>query len=95
MKYAIYHLENWSVITRGALYKAPEACVNCLSGRRVEDNKEVITSYIVDSHGLKVYTRSGSTYILGEIEPEYKQWCKENNIEINPDNPVKGIGNNV
>lgn len=85
----IYHLNNWSVISNADPYTPPEYECKKLSGIREEDNKEVITSTIMSADGNKIITYSGSVYILGEIDPGFLTWMKENNISFDPANPIK------
>jgi hypothetical protein len=95
-------LENWSV--RGSwhaeqvdLFKAPETILLCLVGKvynhpksdKHHDGKEIITSPIQDVHGITIVTGSGTVYILGEIDPNYKQWLEDNGYSYNSENPIK------
>ena len=71
-------LTNWSVaMDPRNPYLAPELRQQCLQGAR-GDGANVITSVIVGKTGLKeslqrdVVTKSGTRYILGEIDPAYE-----------------------
>lgn len=69
-------LENWSVqagLRDG--YTAPEAIYQYLVGdSSSHDWKTVITSPIVRYQGRFVWTRSGTCYQLGEIDPDYARF---------------------
>lgn len=71
-------LTNWSVAQDPRNpYLAPELRQQCLQGVR-EDGANVITSVIVGKTGLKespqraVVTKSGTRYILKEVDPQYE-----------------------
>lgn len=85
-----YHLENWSVI--GDYYQAPEIAKIRLSGMRLEDGKEVLTSSIQNVDGRKITTRN-SIYILGEPDKDYLKWMQERGIKYDSKNPIKVIEN--
>ena len=69
-------LENWSVV--GDPYAAPELGRIYLVGDvyddqdRFDDGSPIQTTQVVGSRGRFVKTMSGSTYELGEINPEYR-----------------------
>jgi len=87
---ATYHLHNWSVgVSSEDAFSAPEQGAKRLHGCRCEDDLEVTTSVIVSVNGREITTSSGSIYILEEIDPEYLNWMKENNISYDEENPVK------
>ena len=88
---ATYHLHKWSVIdcSKSDPYTAPELLRKQLAGVRDNEEKQVITSYIVKAEGRTITTYSGSVYILEEIAPEYLVWLRDNNINYDPENPVK------
>ncbi len=88
---ATYHLKNWSVTSSQDPYLPPEAQRVRLHGLRVEDDKEVTTSYIVTVDGRNITTYSGSVYILEEINPDYLQWLKNEGRTHDPDHPIKVI----
>ena len=90
-------LKNWS-ITGGIKdpYLAPELRNTHLQGEvydhpnpRHHDGKQIITSKIVKKIGPLTYeTHSGTIYTLDTVAPAYKEWCSENNIELNLEDPV-------
>ena len=90
-------LENWSI--QGDKYTATEIIRLRLVGKvynhpkadRHYDGKEIITSYIKEVHGTTVITSSGTTYVLGEIDSNYKQWLEDNNYSYDPNNPIKEL----
>ncbi len=86
---AEYHLHKWSVSSENDPWKAPEAQAKCLAGIRCEDDQQVVTSPIVSIEGRRVTTASGSVYILEDIDPDYVTWMKDNDIEYDPENPIR------
>ena len=82
-------LEDWSVIFCSVnLYRAPEVCLDFLVGKiygdpRFEDGMTVTTStlQILDAKARIAKTRN-TEYQLGEPSDGYKQYCKDNNIEL-------------
>lgn len=90
---ATYHLKNWSITSANDPYLPPEAQRLRLHGLRVEDDKEVTTSYIVTVDGRNITTYSGSVYILEDIDPDYLQWLKDSGRTHDPDHPIKVIEN--
>lgn len=86
---ATYHLHKWSVQDRSDPYAAPEASRKCLRGWRDNEEKVIVTSYIVKAEGRTITTYSGSTYILEEIDPDYLMWMRDNGVTYYPDNPIK------
>jgi uncharacterized protein CbrC (UPF0167 family) len=86
---AEYHLHRWSVCSTGDPFQAPELHPKRLAGLRCEDDREIVTSSIVSIDGRRVTTYSGSVYILEEIDPEFLSWMQENNMEYDPENPIK------
>lgn len=82
-------LEDWSVIFCSVnLYRAPEVCLDFLTGKiygdpRFEDGMTVTTStlQILDVKARIAKTRN-TEYQLGEPSDGYKQYCKDNNIEL-------------
>jgi hypothetical protein len=85
----IYQLHKWSVVSSYDPYKAPEAKRIQLTGFRDNETSSVITSDIVDIDGKSIKTLSGSIYILDDIDPEYLSWLEANEIDYDPDNPIK------
>ena len=86
---ATFKLSNWSVQHDNSPYTAPEAIIKYLVGIRDSDNKRIRTSYYVRVNGIEVTTSSGSVYILGEVDPEYRQWLFDHNIPFDINNPIK------
>ena len=81
-------LEGWSVSTELTdLYKPPETILTFLCGAvyghsKWDDGHRISTSYIKDVDGNLVTTSSGSVYELGEPDPLFVQWCKDNNLHV-------------
>ena len=51
--------------------------------------RHIVTSYIVDVEGREVKTKSGSTYRLGKIDPNYRKWLKTDRPNWDWRNPIK------
>lgn len=79
---ATYHLHRWSVVgsVKGTIY---------LSGYRDQETKKVTTSRVDKVNGREITTRSGSVYILEDIEPEYLQYLNDTGDTYNPENPIR------
>lgn len=90
----MYRLEQWKIITSDDGYTAPELQRKTLAGRvfdnpNFEDGTKIFTSRPVKVEGKIVTTMSGSQYLLGELDPKYAKWVKENYPQFDPDNPLK------
>ena len=77
-------LENWSVVEDGNPYMAPECRSVYVHGdifgdihSRWKDGHSITTSRIKAVSGRYVTTNSGSSYLLGKIDPDYFQYCKK------------------
>jgi hypothetical protein len=90
-----YKLHHWSIENNfdNNIYLAPEQCKTYLIGTRDTDNKMVKTSSISNVNGTTITTKTGSVYILGEIDPDYLKWMTDNHIPYNKDNPIKVVKN--
>jgi len=86
---SVYHLHKWAVVSDNNPYRAPEARTISLTGFRDNETHQVITSQIVEIDGKYIRTWSGSIYILDDIDPEYLKWMQDNDIEYDPENPIK------
>ena len=92
-------IENWSVsrMFTGNHYLAPEYEPLRLSGEVYghplhPDGKRVSTSRIRLAEGRRILTNSGTVYLLGAVEPAYRQWLDENHPGLwDEQNPVKVI----
>lgn len=75
-------MTNWSAGERAEdAYLAPEIRRLCLQGD-VKDHPtleagRITTSGIVGVNGKFITTESGSVYELGDVQPAYLEWCKE------------------
>lgn len=70
-------LENWSVTGSNDPYKVPELQTKQLQGQvydhpRFADGMFITTSTIIRVEDGRVRTKSGSLYILGEVDPKYE-----------------------
>lgn len=71
-------LYNWSLCTTGSPYEAPELKVPKLQGktkgsRQFPDGTHIVTSNLLLVVGNVAFTKSGSRYVLGDIDPEYEK----------------------
>lgn len=100
-----YKLENWSVVdVPNSPYVPPECKRKCLQGTCPERAREVyyklppeiqkdtiLTSPIHEIQGKRITTRSGSVYILGEVDPNYVEFLHALGKELDLENPIKRI----
>jgi hypothetical protein len=87
---ATYKLHRWSVRDRDENpYQAPECRTKCLVGFRDSEPKQIRTSHIVEANGREITTSSGSVYILEDMDPDYRAWLEEHDLEFDPENPVQ------
>ena len=83
-------LNDWSVISSGTPYTAPEVTYGCLSGTLTEDFRnfhagaKIKTSRIMtlDLIQMVATTKKGTIYSLGIISQTWLDWLKENNLKI-------------
>lgn len=79
-------LENWYILSNKSFFTAPEI-KNKLSGvvyghRFLPDGTNVSTTEIINLDLVNMVAETQNTiYMLGEISPEYKKWCKDNGIQ--------------
>jgi hypothetical protein len=69
-------------------YRAPEDNFTCLGGFIEGKDLPIKTSKIVEVNGIEVTTKSGSVYILCDINVDYYQYLKDNNIKYDTSNPI-------
>ena len=92
-------LDNWAVVFEDP-YLPPERQTKHLCGvvtghpnPRHEDGKEIVTSTIKAVSGRVVTTMSGTTYELGEANPQYQsfmeEWARRTGKSIDPEEPIK------
>lgn len=90
-------IENWSIITtKKNLYATSEGIPLRLIGNvyghpQHYEGRFVETSNIIASSGKYVKTKSGSSYILGNICPKYSSWLRDYYPNIDPNNPFPNI----
>ncbi len=78
-------LENWHVAVRPSdPYTAPELRATCLSGEvyghpRFEDGDRITTSPVRSVEGRRAETNN-TTYRLGKVSEQYRDWCRERGI---------------
>jgi len=85
-------IEQWS--TYADPHHAPEIRTVSLVGNvyghpNHPDGYKVRTSDIIRADGRTVHTTSGHIYVLGEIDPAFVVWMRENKIPFDPTNPIK------
>jgi hypothetical protein len=85
-------LENWCVISNP--YTAPELSPQRLCGTvyghpRKEDGKKVTTSRVASVDGRTITTESGTVYVLGHIDPDYRKFLREHVPSWDWRNPIK------
>lgn len=81
-------LENWSVVVEENRYLPPESQGKCIKGTR-PDGKRIRTSPIQSAEGRIIQTQN-SEYELGEVKPEFLEWCKKNGHHLPiGDNPIR------
>ena len=88
-------LQDWFVQYRDPenLYTPPELSSRVLSGKayghpKFMDGDGVITSQIIGIKGRRVQTVGGSTYLLGRIQGEYREWLRAQGMSYHPRMPV-------
>ena len=74
---SVVRLENWSVVNNQDPYKAPELRRAGLCGKAYghplhSDGTPIITSPVLMVHDGLVFTKSGSVYELGAVDPAYE-----------------------
>ena len=79
-------IENWSVVSNATPYTAPEAILPHLQGNiyghlNFEEGKFVHTSHIVRVEGRKIQTWSGHIYLLGKVDPKYKEAYPDRDLD--------------
>jgi hypothetical protein len=47
-----------------------------------ENGDRVYTTRIVAINGREVTTRSGTVYTLGEVNPDYVEWCQKKGCHV-------------
>ncbi len=94
----MYRLENWSTGVRNP-YLAPEQQALYLHGDvydrpSYEDGESISTTRIANVDGNVITTRSGSVYLLGEPDPKFIEYCKEQGVYVpTKEVPIKEIKN--
>lgn len=81
------NIVKWSITTRSEPYAAPECMRQFIQGNvydhpRFADGHRVTTSAIKRVEGPYVETESGSLYAMGEPDPDYVDWCREQGHHI-------------
>lgn len=81
-------LESWYV--EPDEWAAPEQARICLVGH-IDEVGHVRTNYVVHIDGRYVETRSGTTYRLGNIHPDYLDFLRDNDYQFNPEHPIRKV----
>ena len=93
-QHVVKKLHNWkTVASNGSPYQAPETLSLCLKGdvyghERFRDGDRVKTSRVVEAKGRRVFTKSGSAYKLGRINPKFRKFLKKHRPDWNWRNPI-------
>lgn len=89
-------LERWSPRLVGGPYTPPELAPTVIRGfvfddttERWPDDHPIQTSPIASADGLTVTTASGSTYLLGEPDPDWVRWLAQQGHDFDPENPIR------
>ncbi len=76
-------MNDWSIVTGGSPYTAPEVAglrlVGLIHGHPIkEDGTRCVTSRIkeIDYKSRLIHTESGSIYSLGPVNEQYKTWAE-------------------
>jgi hypothetical protein len=86
-------LEKWSVRWSDEPFRAPEIRNKTVVGTvfgsdKFPDGTNLALGLIVEANGKTVKTSDGLTFDLGEPEPEYLAFLRENDIPFNAENPI-------
>jgi hypothetical protein len=89
-------INGWSITSPADPYIPPEMLPISIHGAvtghpHFDDGAKITTSRIVEANGRIVMTQSGSTYILGDVDPGYLAYLPTIGRVYNPDAPVKVI----
>ncbi len=88
-------IENWFTVPGGSDWDAPEIRGICVVGECPEHpkarNGKIQTSLVKRTEGRTVYTKSGSVYQLGEIDPGFLAHLKECGYPFDPENPIRVV----
>ena len=93
----VVFLDMWSLVTKKiSAYTSPERAYCTLSGKAYNHpvhphGKIITTSSLIKSQGLSVDTMN-THYVLGSIDPAYKEYLDEKGITLDELNPVKITG---
>lgn len=86
-------LKNWAIVE--CAFSAPELCRKSLTGNvyghsDFPEGAPIKTNYINNAEGRKVWTLSGTEYVLeGDPNPEYLAWLNDNKVKFDLNNPIK------
>lgn len=76
-------MHNWSIGGSGDAYTPPELQVKKLRGEvyghpRFPDGHRISSSALIEAWSRTAVTKSGTRYVLGRINPEYRKFLKKN-----------------
>ena len=91
----IVTINNWSFITLSDGYTAPENAAFHLIGDvvghpTIGDRANQLTSRVQDANGRLIMTRN-TMYELGTPSPAFIEYCKDEGIDLDLDDPFKSI----
>ncbi len=80
-------IENWSITSVGGDYDPPECRHMQVQGNVYEhplhsDGKYVRTSDVRAVNGREVTTKHSGVYTLGEPDPKYIEWCRQQGCHV-------------
>jgi hypothetical protein len=87
-------LENWAITSVGGEYDPPECRRRQIQGCVYDhptrpDGEYIRTSDVRAIEGCEVTTRN-SVYTLGEPDPKYVEWCRQNGCHVpTPEQPIE------
>lgn len=91
----VFRLEDWVLELTGSPYQPPEARHRFLTGRvygnpAFADGHRIRTGVLIRTRGRVVMTASGSLYLLGAVDPNYREWIATHHPEEwDDENPVR------
>jgi hypothetical protein len=92
----MYKLENWSTTSQSDAYTAPECLEIILQGNvygnpKFRDGDHILTSCIVSMVGRVITTYSGSKYLLGKIDPKFREMLRKIRPNWDWRNPITTV----
>lgn len=75
---------------------APEICPRLLQGKVYGDSEHsdgthLVTAEVRNVKGCIATTSDGLVYRLGEVDKGYRDFMRDNNIDFDPENPIRMV----